>query len=86
MRFGMFLADKCENLKKACRAMPEVPSDIPPARDIFESMSYGSNAELWSNCNLKDCFKYLRGGKKLRIPEEWKDLMPRVWPGESATS
>ena len=80
MQFGRHLANNCEALKAACESKPLIPSDIGQATEIFESMQYGVKPELWAFADLKSVFKYLRGGKSLNLPHEWKHLVPRSWP------
>ena len=86
MQFGRHLARNCEALKAACSAKPIVPAELPCATEIFQSMAYGANAELWSFADLKSVFKYLRGGKALKIPTEWQELVPRSWPVAATAS
>ena len=80
MRFGRFLAGKHHDLARTCRGKPTFPEPLPSAVDSFGTMEYGKDAELWAFADLQSVFRYLRGGKHLRIPAEWRDLIPRSFP------
>ena len=84
MEFAKFLASKSEELKGACEARPPLPSEVPSALATFRSMEYGQDPQLWEFARLQDVFRYLRGAKKLRIPLEWRDEVPRSFPAASA--
>ena len=60
MQFGRHLARNCEALKAACSAKPIVPAELPCATEIFQSMAYGANAELWS-FRFEICFQVSEG-------------------------
>ena len=53
---------------------------LPSAVETFVSMQYGCEAELWSFADLEQVFVYLRGGKRLLVPPEWSELVPRKFP------
>ena len=85
MAFGRHLANKFQDMLEGPRSKVELPENVPPALETFQSMTYGSDPDLWFFSNLKDVFKYLRGGKTLEIPAEWKPLIPRSFPNASDT-
>ena len=80
MRFACHLAQHVDSLKASCRGQPLLPDILPPATETFRLMSYNQDAQLWSNLELSSVFTYLRGSKKLQIPSQWKDLVPRCFP------
>ena len=80
MRFARHLALNAEQFKEACLAKIPLPDDMPSALEIFNSMTYGSSPELWACVELREVFTYLRHGKKLDLPPEWKPLVPRSFP------
>ena len=80
MRFARHLASNAEDLKKAGAARLAVPKNLPLAMETFESMQYGVNSELWTCAELASVFNYVRGGRKLQIPSEWKHLIPNAFP------
>ena len=69
-----------EDLMKSSRGCPELPSEIPPAISTFQAMAWGSGSDLWAFASLPEVFLYLRGGNHLKIPTEWKPLIPRSLP------
>ena len=81
VRFASFLAHHCQLLKATAHGQPEVPKVLPSAVETFVSMQYGSQDDMWSFADLGEVFIYLRGGKRLVVPPEWKDLVPRSFPG-----
>ena len=80
MRFACHVADHLEKLKMTGQGQPELPEVLPAATDTFRAMSYNTNSELWSNANLRDCFVYLRGSTRLKVPEKWQTLVPKSFP------
>ena len=86
MMFARHLANKFPYLKATMACRLSLPADLPSAIEIFESMSYGSDPEMWSFCDLKDVFRYLRGGATLQLPAEWKEVIPRSFPEAPATA
>ena len=69
-----------EDLMKSCSGCPELPSEIPSAMSTFQAMAWGSASELWEFAAFPEVFGYLRGGNQLKIPAEWKPLIPRSLP------
>ena len=80
MRFARHLAQSAEKLKEGCRARISTPDVVQPAIETFQEMSYGSAPELWAFAGLADVFCYLRGGKKLELPQEWRSVIPSTFP------
>ncbi|CAE7276251.1 unnamed protein product [Symbiodinium sp. CCMP2592] len=73
-RFACFLAHHCQLLKATAHGQPEVPEVLPSAVETFVSMQYGSQDDMFSFAALQEVFVYVRGGKRLVVPPEWKDL------------
>ena len=42
-------------------------------RDVIGSMGYDDN---WSDANLLDAFAYVRNSRLLRIPEDFRSIVP----------
>ena len=80
MRFACHVADNLDKLRMTGEGQPELPEVVPAGTDTFRAMSYNKNPELWSNVNLQECFVYLRGSTKLKVPEKWKALVPKSFP------
>ena len=83
MAFARKLVELNEDLKRSCTFRPVLPHPVPAAQQTFSEMQYGQEAELWQFVELRQVFTYLRGGKSLRIPEEWKGLVPKAFPALS---
>ena len=75
LRFGMRLVEIFPRLLEDCRvAKPEPERD---AKEIFGSMEYQDN---WDDADLRSCVLYIRGSWKIRIPNDWRPLLPaRIW-------
>lgn len=46
-----------------------------PLPKLFEEYAWG---DLWAEGNFVEVVRYLRGSKKLALPEEWRRLIPKV--------
>ena len=78
--FAEYLAKRCHFLKKTAEGRPEAPSVLPAALETFKSMQYGVEPELWMHSNLESVFTYLRGAKRLCVPSEWQEVVPKSFP------
>ena len=83
MPFARALARMSEDLKKTGQGQPQLPAVVPKALETFQSMAWGEQPELWQYVNLSSVFEYVRGGKALRIPSEWAEVIPKSFPGDS---
>lgn len=54
--------------------MPQLPDKVPSSDVTFENMSYG---DLWTESKMTSVCHWLRGGKYLRIPVTFRELLPR---------
>ena len=78
MKFGRCLTDLYEDLT-TCRACPPaLPAVVPPARESFQALPE-EGFDL-GYAQLKDVYNYVRRGKHLNIPNEWRGLLPRPGP------
>ena len=48
------------------------------AKQVFAEMSFDDTAGLWSCAGLVEACHYVRGGKALRCPADWKAVFPRA--------
>ena len=58
---------------------PPLPEKVPPATESFQALAEGApglGLDL-DRADLQPVFDYLRRGKHLVIPPEWKLLIPR---------
>lgn len=61
------------------KGLPKVPDPVPSAVETFQSLEYGVDSEaLWAEADIISVCRYLRGGKHLRIPEEFRPHIPVV--------
>lgn len=78
VRFGFKLVDLYDDLTTSSRGRAPFPSDpagIPSAPESFRRMPEGGHALQFAQ--LDQVFNYLRRGKHMVIPNEWKDLVPK---------
>lgn len=53
----------------------QVPSGPLPA--LFAQMEWGTDSELWDEeADLTDALRYVRGSKLLKIPLQWREVLP----------
>lgn len=76
MKFAVALLDLFDDFRRS-RSFAEPAGDIPPAVVTFHRVMSKDVGEDWTGANLKPLYEYLRKGKHLAIPPEWKDLIPR---------
>ena len=75
LRFGMRLVQMFPRLLEDCRVAKTEPER--DAKEIFSSMVYLDN---WDDADLRSCILYVRGSWNLRIPDDWRHLLPvRIW-------
>ena len=77
------LGNTLSNLESTLSSlMPRLLQDCsqlqaPPeasAKEIFSSLEWG---DKWHDAELRAAIQYIRGSTKLRIPHEWRDLLPK---------
>ena len=44
--------------------------------DLFSNLSYDEPS--WPEAHLEDCVCYLRTAKRIKVPAEFKELIPKV--------
>lgn len=65
-----------------------VSSSAPKADQETDIMTLYSNypwGDLWAEAELLEVLKYLRGSKRLRMPESWRGTFPTTLPFEDPT-
>lgn len=75
IRFGFQMVDIFDDLTGSARGRAALPSKVPAAIDSFLGMPEKTNALEFARLDL--VFNYLRRGKNLEIPMEWKHLVPK---------
>ncbi len=74
MKFGLHLVDLWKRLTDNKSGMPPLPEFTPNAEDTFSSMEFET---LWKEADMVDVCRWLRGGRNLKIPTAFRDLLPR---------
>ena len=74
MKFGWQITRMLPGLCTDKALRPEGPPED------FHGPTYFSQLEMtdWEEALLKDAWHYVRGGKILMCPQEWKDVIPMV--------
>ena len=88
MKFCRHVANLFPELIAGASGQQELPAVLPSALESFNAMEYGEASDsppLWSFANLQDVFIYLRGGKSLSVPPEWRGVVPKAFPVAAAT-
>ena len=68
------MVDLFKDLVTTARGVP-APKSVPPALQSFQDME--DEPDELGFGNMKDAFNYLRKGKHLVIPSEWKPFIPK---------
>lgn len=74
--FARTMRDLVEQMKSTALGQPEIVGPPPSAIDTMQ-MVWDSDKALWGFVDFPEIFRYLRGSKKLQIPEIWKPIIPR---------
>ena len=69
----MKLVEIFPRLLEDCRALGPLPATASDAKEIFSAMDFSDN---WSDANLRACISYIRGSWNMKIPEDWRSLLP----------
>ena len=77
MAFARAMVDMVEDLKPGAKGKPELPAQgAPPALYTMTQLEWNTPADLWTFADFDQLFTYLRGSKRLRIPLEWRNVIP----------
>ena len=70
------MADLIDDHKATARGQPEQPAaGFPPALETFQSPGLYAS-DVWRFVDFGQVFTYLRGNMNLRIPDEWRPVVP----------
>ena len=80
VRFGFKIVDLYGDLTSTARGLAPFPAEVPSVFESFEAMPHDAGALEWAD--LVPVFNYLRQGKHMTIPDEWKSIVPKplLWP------
>ncbi|CAL1167367.1 unnamed protein product [Cladocopium goreaui] len=74
-KFGLKLVELFHDLINDKSGMPELPSSpLPSSEETFRSMDFD---DVWTEASMVSVCHYLRAGCHLRIPEKFRDLLPK---------
>ena len=66
----MKMVDLYHDLTTTSKDMAKVPFPVPPAMESFKKMTDGHSALQFAA--LGDVYRYLRGNRRLSIPDNWR--------------
>ena len=78
MAFARKMEQLSQHLKQHRRGCPVAEGDVSPGQHTVFWMSGGETiCGDFPAADLASVFVYLRGGKNLEIPDQWRSLIPR---------
>ncbi len=77
MAFAREVLNLVEDMKATACGRPELPNNVPPALETFTTLEWPESNEMWRFADIPQLFNYLRGAKALRLPKEWKSVVPK---------
>lgn len=84
MRFAWTLVDLYDDLTGSAKGTAPLPVPVPSCMESFLAMQRSQKQICgleWAN--LGEVYTYLRNGKHLDIPKEWRKFLPKEPPLES---
>ena len=76
LAFGRRVAGIIDKVKATARGQPELPEKVPAATETIQDVEWSTDPDLWCFVDFASAFNYLRQCKHLRIPSEWRGLIP----------
>lgn len=78
MPFARQIVDLVEDHKREAQGLPHCPaSGFPPALETLVSEGWFHESDLWQFVDFSQLYSYLRGNRNLKIPDQWKAVVPR---------
>lgn len=71
--FGAKLVQIYAEIIATKRGTPVLPPNLPSAEQTFAELEFD---DVWQDAQVVSMCHYLRGSKKLQIPESFKHLLP----------
>ena len=75
MAFAREMVRMCENLKACRRGCPESTGELPFGVDTVATLP-AKMEDCFAAAALEEVYNYLRGGKRLAIPDSWRVVLP----------
>lgn len=63
-------------MKATAKGQPQLPAVVPTALDCFQQWPSRDETGEWPFVGFGELLNYLRGSRKLRIPPEWRGIIP----------
>ena len=77
MAFAKALVGLVEEMKATSKGQPQLPEVVPSALSTMTELEWARpTSPDWLFAGFDELFRYLRGSKKLRIPSEWREVIP----------
>ena len=81
MPFAVAVADIFDELKATASGDPAVPEKSSGLAAFIEAAPKDAELfDLFVFARLKSVYEYIRGCKTLRLPTDWRPVVPHVWP------
>ena len=71
--FGDKLVSLFEDFVSGKQGMPQLPEAVPSAMRVWLEMGF---EDIWEEAQMAKVVHWLRGGKDLKIPIEFRTLLP----------
>ena len=65
-----------QDLRTTGFGCPGLPETLPYGPDMMRDAVDVESEETFKNADLDSVYRYLRGGKRLKIPPAWRLLVP----------
>ena len=79
--FAREILDSVEAMKASTHGQPALPNPLPTAFETFTTMKWSTDDDIWGFVDFAQLFNYIRNNRSLRIPSEWKAVVPKtMWP------
>lgn len=75
MPFARAYVDLHDEMIKTRLGQPQLPAFVPPAVQSFEQLEW-ADRDIWRHADLNEVFNYMRKSRRLKIPEEWQNIVP----------
>ena len=76
-RFALKMVSLYNELVDTRQAVPGLPEEPGTIAGIVGSMTF---ADMWEEAQMGEVVQYVRGGKGLKVPSEYRDLFPEALP------
>ena len=77
MAFAKEVLGLVETMKQSKHGQPELPLCLPTVLETFTTMTWSQDGRIWEFVDIPQLFNYLRCARALRIPTEWKSIVPK---------